>query len=186
VRKSLALRTEPTVWQTEAILSRIERELTGRGADAHRDGRSTLEFRMPLPWRASGQGALLPISSGRVSVSAGAGGPRRVRYKVNFMLLRGLVLLLSAALVAIGFGWPRLTLLNALLALWAVCYGVPLAIAMSRFHRIVTSAARDVVERRGESRAASVAASVAPRGAPMRAGEPESRAERGDGPPSVA
>jgi len=77
--KSIAMPTEPTVRQVDAILARIEQELVARGARVARPRAGTLHFEMPLPWRAHSLGLLAAITSGRAQVSAGAGGPRRVR-----------------------------------------------------------------------------------------------------------
>lgn len=150
---SVTLRTEPTVRQTDAILSRIERDLTARGATVTRDGFGALSFRIRPPWRAPRAGLLLPITSGWAKVSAGAGERWRVRYELSFVTLRAIALLLSAALVAVGWTWPRLTLFSRLLGLWAVVYGAPWAAAAVGFRRLVEAGAREVVERRKTPRA---------------------------------
>ena len=148
MKRSLALRIEPTVRQTEAILGRIERALAERGVSSERVGTGRLDFRMPHPWRTVRQGPLLAISRGAALVSAGAGDRRRVRYELNFRRLRVATVVLSLVLVAIGFRWPRLTLLNALLMLWLLVPGIPYALAAWRFHALMAEAARDVLERR--------------------------------------
>lgn len=152
MRRSLNLRIEPTLRQTEAILARIEHELAERGATVERAGFGGLRFRMPPPWRAPRLGILLAISAGRVMVSAGAGGPWRVRYELSFIALRTATLLLSLAVAIARFGGHRLTLLMWIAAIWVVVYTVPYWLATRRFHRLVTQAARDVVERRRTAR----------------------------------
>ncbi len=165
--RSLDLRTEPSIRQTETILRRIDEELTARGARVERAGSvGGLRFRMPWPWNAPRLGILLAISSGRAVVSAGSGGPWRVRYSLDFSILRGLVGLLSVALVVFGLAWPgqlgltnRLDLLNALALLWLVLYGIPYAAASARFRRIIQASAADVVERRHGRRPETLPAS---------------------------
>lgn len=152
---SVKLRTEPTVHQTEAILARIERELTMRAVSVTREGFGAMSFRMPRPWRAAHLGLLLPIRSGRVRVSAGAGERWRVRYELSFMSLRALTAVLTAVLVAVGWSWPRLTLLSRLVILWAAVFGAPWTLAKLRFRRLVEACAREIVERRKTPRAGS-------------------------------
>jgi hypothetical protein len=142
------MRTEPTVRQTQAILTRIERELVARGARVERAGASALRFAMAHPWRARKLDALTTISAGRVLVSAGSGEPRRVRYVLGFRLLRAVAAAASIILLVWGWEWPRPTLLNALLALWVVIFGAPYAVAERRFRRLLETAAHDVIERR--------------------------------------
>jgi len=148
--RSVPLRREPTVRQIETILRRIEEELVTRGAVTEREGTTGgLRFRMPKPWNAPRLGILLFINSGRAVVSAGSGGPWKVRYKLDFSVLVGLAIALSAGLIAVGLSWPdRTSLLNALIILWLVSYGVPYAIATARFRRIIQKSTHDVIERR--------------------------------------
>lgn len=168
---TLPLRTEPSVRQTRAILSRIERELAERGAAVTRENVGALRFDMPRPWAAPKLGLLLAITSGRATLSAGAGERWRVRYELSYAVLRGLVIALTLVVVAAGWGWSRVTLLNTIIALWAALYGVPYALAGRQFRRIIAAAAHDVVERRTRERAdaaggaASGAASAAADGA---------------------
>lgn len=152
---SVKLRTEPTVHQTEAILSRIERELTTREVGVTREGFGAMSFRMPRPWRAAHLGLLLPIRGGRVRVSAGAGERWRVRYELSFVSLRALTVVLTAVLVAVGWSWPRLTLFSRLVILWAAVFAVPWTLAKLRFRRLIEACAREVVERRKTPRAGS-------------------------------
>jgi hypothetical protein len=63
------------------------------------------------------------------------------------------VILLSLGLIAYGLSWPdRTNLINALLILWVVAYGLPYVVATIRFRRIIQSCALDVVERRRGTR----------------------------------
>jgi len=148
--RSINLRREPTVRQIDAILRHLDEELTKRGATVTRAGiAGALRFRMPRPWKAPRLGVLLAMTGGRAEVSAGSGGPWRVRYGLSFSVLQGIVVLLSLALIAFGLSWPdRTNLINALLVLWAVAYGLPYVAATVRFRRIIQSCALDVVERR--------------------------------------
>lgn len=155
---TVTLRTEPNRRQTEAIVSRIERDLVAHGATVTRDGFGALSFRMARPWRAWHAGLLLPITAGWAKVSAGAGERWRVRYELSFVTLRAITLVLSVALVAAGWSWPRLTLLSRLLILWAVVYGAPWAGAAFRFRRIIEEGTREVVERRKTPRAGPASA----------------------------
>jgi len=146
--RSVRLPTEPSVRQTQAILTRIEEELVARGARAERAGASGLRFEMALPWRARRLDGLTVVSAGRVLVSAGAGEPRRVRYKLNFRLLRALAIAASVILLVAVWDWPRAMLLNMLLGLWALLFGAPYVLAEVRFRRLLETASRDVIERR--------------------------------------
>jgi hypothetical protein len=148
--RSISLRREPSVRQIDAILRHLEGELTKRGATVTRAGiAGALRFQMPKPWKAPRLGVLLAVTAGKVEVSAGSGGPWRVRYALSFSVLRGIVILLSLALIAFGLSWPdRTNLINALLVLWVVAYGIPYAAATTRFRRIVQACAIDIVERR--------------------------------------
>lgn len=148
--RSISLRKEPSVRQIDAILRHLGEELTKRGATVTRAGiAGALRFHMPRPWKAPRLGILLVVTGGRAEVSAGSGGPWRVRYGLSFSVLRGIVILLSLALIAFGLSWPdRTNLINALLILWVVAYGLPYVAATARFRRILQSCALDVVERR--------------------------------------
>ena len=168
--RSLDLRTEPSVRQTETILRRIDQELTARGARVERGGAvGGLRFRMPWPWNAPRLGILLAITSGRAVVSAGSGGPWRVRYSLDFSVLRGVVIALSLTLIAIGLVWPdrvgltnRLALLNTLALLWLLLYGIPYVAASARFRRIIQASTADIVERRHVPRPESSPAGHSP------------------------
>jgi hypothetical protein len=149
---SLPLRAEPSVRQTNAILARLERELMERGAQVSRAGVGALAFRMAHPWRARSLGVLTAVTSGTAHVSAGAGGPRRVRYTLRFTGLQALAALVSAGLLAAGWTWPRTELVLAIIAAWLVLYALPSIVATLRFRHILGQAAREVVERRAGSR----------------------------------
>jgi hypothetical protein len=148
--RSLALRREPSVRQIETILRRIEEELVTRGAKTERLGTTGgLRFRMPRPWKAPRLGLLLFINSGRAVVSAGSGGPWKVRYHLDFSVLLGLASVLSVGLIAIGLSWPdRTSLLNGLLIVWLIVYGIPYVVATVRFRQIIQKSTHDVIERR--------------------------------------
>lgn len=162
MKHSIVLRTEPTVRQTEKVIARIERELASRGITTTREGPGRIRFRVPPPWKAPKPSALLAISKGAVRLSAGAGEPRQVRYELDFARLAGLAVSLSVVLLAIGLGWPRRSLIASLGIVWALLFGVPWAFAASRFHRLMSHAARDVIERRAGARpAAATPADVA-------------------------
>ena len=148
MRRSLPLRAEPTVRQTEAILARVERALADRGVTAERRGPGRLHFKMPPVWRAPQAGVLHAVTSGDALVSAGAGEARRVRYDLSFAGLRVSVFVLTGLLLVLGWEWARFTLFNSVVALWLLAFGAPYALATRRFRRIVFDAARDVVERR--------------------------------------
>jgi hypothetical protein len=155
MRRTLRLRVEPTVRQTQAILDSVEREMSRYGARVERVGGIALRFRMAAPWRRPHLGSLLAISSGRVTVSAGLGGPWRVQYELSTTLLLGVAIALSVVLVAVGLSWPRITLVGALGILWLVVYASPYFLATRRFRRIVRSAAQEIVERRRRERVES-------------------------------
>jgi len=161
--RAVPLRAEPTVRQTQTILEQVNRALTARGAHVRLDGPARVRFRMPLPWQrpAAGPGGarrspgiLGAITAGWVGVSAGAGERRRVRYDLDFLILRILVIVAMLVLIAAGLGWPRLHLINAAVLLWLVVYVIPNHIAARQFRRIVEASARPVVERRRNRRPA--------------------------------
>ena len=158
MRASLSLRTEPTVRQTEAILQRVEKSLAERGIPSSRLGPGRLHFRMPGVWRAPRAGVLHAVTSGAALVSAGAGEARQVRIELSYTGLRFTVVLLTAMIVVAGLGWPRLTLINAVLLLWLLAFGAPYMLAARAFRRIVRDAAREVVERRKSPRGTEVSA----------------------------
>ena len=99
--KSIPLRTEPTVRQADAILSRLEGVLAARGVTPKRRGLE-LRFKVPAPWRALRLGTLMVATSGVVKVSAGAGEPWKVRYSLDYTMLRALAVVLTIAAVVVG------------------------------------------------------------------------------------
>lgn len=145
--KSVTLRNEPTVREADAILARLEDVLAGCGVEPKRRGLE-LRFRVPAPWRATRLGLLLAATSGVVKVSAGAGEPWRVRFGLDFTVLRAVAVVLSIAVTAIGLGWPRLTLVNALVAIWVFCYLLPRWAADRRLDALVRESAVAVLDRR--------------------------------------
>ena len=148
---SLRLRTEPTLRQTEVILSRIERELGTHGARFTRGRRGELHFRMPPPWAAPRRSFLLLIGSGHVRVSAGGGDQRRLRFELRFMVLYALGALATAALLVYGWGWPRVALINSVIALWGVVL-LFVSATTRRFRLLLRRCAREIVERRATPR----------------------------------
>lgn len=133
-------------------MRRLERELLARGASVQRSGIGVLTFKAAPLWRTRRPGILLAISSGRVSVSAGAGGPRRVRYDIRSGVLQTLAVLASIALLALGLSWPRLTLINSIAGVWIFLYAIPWVFASRRFQRLVYDSAAEIVERRSVPR----------------------------------
>ncbi len=148
MKKALTLPYEPTVHQASGILGKLEQELADGGASIDRDELGAFRFRTPRPWRAPRVGPLLAISSGRVAVSAGAGGPWRVRYEVRFGHLTGATVLLSILLALVGLGRPRVDVVNSLVMLWLLFFGGFYAAAAWRFHLLVRRCVATVVERR--------------------------------------
>ena len=133
-------------------MRRLERELVTRGASVERSGIGVLTFKAAPLWRTRRPGILLAISSGRVSVSAGAGGPRRVRYDIRSGVLQTLAVLACIALLALGLSWPRLTLINSIAGVWIFLYAIPWVFASRRFQRLVYDSAAEIVERRSVPR----------------------------------
>ena len=133
-----------------------------RGASVTRQGLG-LRFRMPLPWRHAGfSGLLTAVTSGRVKVSAGAGERWRVRYSLDFTVLRVVAALLTAGCLIAGWAWPRLFLVNVLVGIWVVVYFAPKLFAVRRFDRLVRDSAVEVLERR-----------TTPRGVPQQPQQPQ-------------
>lgn len=146
--RTIPLRTEPTVRQADAILSRIEGALVARGVTPKRRGLE-LRFRVPMPWQGSGLGFLAAVTGGVVKVSAGAGEPWRVRYSLDYTYLRALAVVLSIAAIVVGLSaWPRLMLINVVAAIWLLVYIGPRWIASRRFDDMVRESAADVLDRR--------------------------------------
>jgi hypothetical protein len=160
--KSIPLRTEPTVRQADAILSRLEGVLTARGVTPRRRGLE-LRFRVPVPWRALRLGTLMVARGGVVKVSAGAGERWKLRYSLDYTWLRALALVLTVAAVVVGLSaWPRLTLLNVVIGIWVLCYLGPRWVATRRFDGLLRESATDVLERRRTPRDLPAASSTPP------------------------
>lgn len=156
MRRDIRLRTEPTARESIEILGRIERELTARGALVQSRGIGTLMVRVPNLWRltinALRLGSLLFISKGKVTVSAGSGGPRRVRYELDFLALQIAGLLAGIVILAIGLSWRRVVLAGALLAVWILLNIIPRFLAARTMHRLVYQSVEPIVDRRAAPR----------------------------------
>jgi hypothetical protein len=162
VRRSLVLRANPTVRQIQAILARVDRALTERGATVYRGIPGELSFRMPPPWRLARVGWLALITRGTATVSAWGGGPWRVSYRLYFGSLQALTGLVTLVVVLLGWGWPRLALLGTILALWIAGYGALHLVASHDFRRMLREVMPDVVERRTHPRPTPAAGASAP------------------------
>ncbi|MGQ0712627.1 MAG: hypothetical protein ACT4PJ_02725 [Gemmatimonadaceae bacterium] len=152
MRRSFLLRSGTTVHQTQAVLARLEGAMSALGATTQRTVPAEVLFEMPPPWRFAPIGWLAIISRGTATLSAWGGGPWRVSYRLKFRALRVLTALVTLILVVLGWGWPRLSLLTTVLALWIVGYGGLYVLASSRFRRMLTEIASDVAERRSRPR----------------------------------
>lgn len=151
MRRSLVLRANPTVRQTQAILGRLERVLTERGALTHREVSGEVEFRMPPPWRFA-RGWLALISRGTATLSAWGGGPWRVSYRLYFGALQALTALVTLIIVVVGRSWSRLVLLAIVLVLWGAGYGVLHLLGSHAFRDLLRSVMGDFVEQRARAR----------------------------------
>ncbi len=158
---SIRLRTEPTVQQGQLILARVERALDELGVETERERSDVVSFRLPPPWRAARVDSLRLATAGKVRVSAGGGGPRRLRYELSFLWLRVAGGSITAFLVVLGWEWPRMVLLGALLWLWIAVFAL-VATARRQMRRLLRSCAREIVERRKEPRPVSPASSSPP------------------------
>ncbi|HJR65700.1 MAG TPA: hypothetical protein VJ802_04685 [Gemmatimonadaceae bacterium] len=148
MRRSLLLRTNPTVRQTQAILVQLDRALRERGATTDRAPAGELVFRMPPPWKLARVGWLALITRGTATLSAWGGGPWRVSYRLYFGALQALTGLITLGMAVLGWGWPRLALLSAALALWIVGYGSLHLLAAHHFRDLLSDVITDVTERR--------------------------------------
>lgn len=153
MRRSLVLRANPTVRQIQAILSRVERALTERGATVNRESPGEVSFRMPPPWQLARVGWLALITRGTATLSAWGGGPWRVSYRLHFGALQALTAVMTLVIVALGWNWPRFALLSTVLVLWIAGYGVLHLVASHYFRRLLREVMADVVERRARPRA---------------------------------
>lgn len=161
VRRSVVLRTNPTVRQTQAILVQLERALHQRGAATDRAQAGELVFRMPPPWKLARVGWLGLITRGVATLSAWGGGPWRVSYRLYFGSLQALTALITLSMGVLGWGWPRIALLSAVLALWLIGYGALHLLAAHRFRDLVSGVVTDVLDRRAASRPSQTSAPAA-------------------------
>ena len=152
MRRDIRLRTEPTPRESINILGRIERELAGRGAEVQPRGVGTLLISIPRFWRLTprsfGLGSLLFASKGKVTVSSGSGGPRRVRYELDFLALQIAGLVAAIGVLSIGLSWNRLTLAGALIAVWVFMNLLPRFLAGRSMHQLVYKSVEPIVDRR--------------------------------------
>jgi hypothetical protein len=161
VRRSFLLRPDTTVHQTQVVIGRLETALSRLGAAVRRTTPGELLFEMPRPWRLAPIGWLALVSQGSATLSAWGGGPWRVSYRLRFGALRFVTALLTLAIVAVGWGWPRLSLLMVAATLWVVGYGSLYYLASNRFRRILADIAAETAERRARPRATPPDARVA-------------------------
>jgi hypothetical protein len=75
-----------------------------------------------------------------------------VSYRLQFRALQLITGLLTLAIVAVGWGWPRLSLLMVVATLWIVGYGALYYLASKRFRRVLADIAADIAERRTRPR----------------------------------
>ena len=155
------LRANPTVRQTQAILARLEQAMRDRGATTARDPRGELTFRMPPPWKFARVGWLGLITRGTATLSAWGGGPWRVSYRLYFGALQAVTALFTLGLAVLGWQWPRLTLLSAVLALWITGYAALHLLAARHFRSLLSDLMADVLERRARPRTPAATAQAA-------------------------
>lgn len=148
----MVLRANPTVRQTQRILSQLDRALRERGATTDRAPAGELVFHMPPPWKLAPVGWLALITRGTATLSAWGGGPWRVSYRLHFAALQVFTGLITLGIAVLGWGWPRLALLSAVLALWILGYGLLHLLAAHRFRDLLRDVMADVIERRPNSR----------------------------------
>jgi hypothetical protein len=168
MRREIRLRTEPTPRESINILSRVESELAARGADVQPRGVGTLLIGIPRFWRLTPKslrlGPLLFASKGKVTISAGSGRPRRVRYELDFLTLQIVGLLAAIGILSIGLSWHRLTLAGALIAVWVFMNLVPRFLAGRSMHRVVYKSVEPIVDRRQVPREPEPAEAPKPEG----------------------
>jgi hypothetical protein len=152
VRRSIVLRANPSVRQTQEILARLERTVIGLGATTDRGPSGEMGFRMPPPWRFAPIGWVGLITRGTATLSAWGGGPWRVSYRLYFGALRAVTMFITLVLVALGWEWPRLSLLSAVLSLWLVGYGALHLLAAHQFRGLLSAVMADVIDRRARAR----------------------------------
>ena len=150
--RAIRLGVEPSVRQINAILTRLERDLAERGLDVARHGVGGIRFTVPPPWRTRRAGLLGAATSGRVRVTAGRGERRQVRYDLKFTTLQALLMLASFVLVIVGWQRARVSLVATVALIWLLFYLPAYFIATAQLRRIVSLGARQVLERRRDSR----------------------------------
>jgi hypothetical protein len=138
---SVRLGREPTLAQATAILRSVETALREIGAEVSYSSPSELKFHMPSPLKTGKLNPLLAVTGGDVVVSAGGGSGRRIRYTLSFLRLRVFTVAMVVLTVAIGFRWPRVTLVGALVLVWVLVFVLPWRVASRRFRRVVRRAA---------------------------------------------
>ena len=161
MRRSFLLRPDTTVHQTQVVIARLEAALSRLGAVVRRMTPGEVGFEMPRPWRLAPIGWLALISRGSATLSAWGGGPWRVSYRLRFGALRLVTASLTLVIVALGWGWPRLSLLMVVATLWLLGYGSLYYLASRRFRQILADIAAETVERRSRPRVAPGEARVA-------------------------
>ena len=160
MRRSFLLRPNTTVHQTQVVIGRLESALSRLGAMVRRTTPGELVFEMPRPWCLAPIGWLALISQGSATLSAWGGGPWRVSYRLRFGALRLITALVTLAIVAVGWGWSRLSLLMVVATLWVAGYGSLYYLASKRFRGILADIAAETAERRTRPRVTSSEARV--------------------------
>ena len=188
MRRDIRLRTEPSARESINILGRIETELAARGAEVQPRGVGTLLIRIPRFWRLTPRslrlGSLLFASKGKVTVSSGSGGPRRVRYELDFLALQIAGLLVAIGVLSIGLSWNRLALAGALIAVWVFMNLLPRFLAGRSMHRVVYRSVEPIVDRRHVPRAPETDLLTSPPAPPS--GRPEATDESSGSGPGTA
>jgi hypothetical protein len=142
------LPANPTVRQTQAILVQLDRALRERGAVTDRPPTGELAFRMPPPWKLARIGWLALITRGTATLSAWGGGPWRVTYRLYFGALQILTALITLGIAVLGWSWPRVSMLSAVLGLWIIGYGSLHLLAAHRFRDFLNDVITGVMDRR--------------------------------------
>jgi hypothetical protein len=75
-----------------------------------------------------------------------------VSYRLYFGALRTVTAFITLILIALGWEWPRLSLLSAVLSLWVAGYGALHLLAAHRFRGLLSAAMADVIDRRAHPR----------------------------------
>lgn len=160
--RSVRLRAVPTHREARQILGRLGADLEARGAELEPRGGDTLRFRLPAPWRAPRASWLHVATGGEAHVTAGGGGPWRVKYDLRFARIRVVCLVLTALVLAVGLGWPRLELIYAIAAVWLFGYLGLGAAATATLARLVRAASSEIAERRRTPRSSGAQTAETP------------------------